>query len=66
MTDKGPAIHSVDKVLMRCANVPNNWHNYCTLEADSVQNSSHDYDCSQCVDWAECGIASVAKEMRMK
>lgn len=46
VTDKGSAIHLVDKVSVRCVEgtvVPNNWHSCCTLGAGLDHNSSRDY-----------------------
>lgn len=56
--DMEPAIHLVDKLpvyyyldgFVAVVVVPNNWHNYCTLEIDLIHNNSYDYDCSENVD----------------
>lgn len=69
VTDKVPAIHSFDKVLLHCMDdtvVPDNWHNCYAPEADLVHNSSHDYDWPQAVGWVECDIALVAEKMKLK
>lgn len=69
VTDKAPAIHSFDKVLVHCMNdtaVPNNLHNCYALEPELVHNNSHDYDWPPAVDWAECAIALVAEKMKIK